>query len=232
VFIDNIVRLMLRRFRGKQIDISPELSSTAVLAHLLQKGGGPFLRGMIVKLFLGHSRGSFFLGRGCKILSIRRLSVGKNVYIGAYGYLDCMSVGGVMLGDNVTIREGCWLQLTSRYDNPGTSVTIGDGVYIGPRAVIGAAAPITIGDRCQIGANVSLVAENHCFGGEVDIFEQGVIRKGIEIGRDVWMGNNVTVLDGVSIGDGAVIGAGTVVTKSVPARAVVVGVPGRVIKTR
>jgi acetyltransferase-like isoleucine patch superfamily enzyme len=200
--------------------------------HLMQKGLGPMLRGALIKPFLRRSRGSFFLGRGCKILNIGKLSVGKNVYIGAYGYLDCMSVGGVSLGDNVTIREGCWLQLTSRYDNPGASVAIGNDVYIGPRAVLGAAAPLTIGDRCQIGANVSLVAENHRFGGEEQIFTQGVIREGIEIGSDVWMGNNVTVLDGVSIGDGAVIGAGTVVTKTVPPRSVVVGVPGRVVKTR
>jgi acetyltransferase-like isoleucine patch superfamily enzyme len=76
------------------------------------------------------------------------------------------------------------------------------------------------------------VAENHEFEGSGEIFEQGVSRKGIDIGKDVWIGNNVTVLDGVTIGDGAVIGAGTVVTKSVPPRSVVVGVPGRVIKVR
>lgn len=229
---DRIVRMALRRFRGKEMNISPELTSLSVLSHLLQKGVGPFLRGSIVRLFLGASGGHFFLGRGCRILSIRKLKAGKNVYIGAYSYLDCMSVGGVTLGDNVTIREGCWLQLTSGYDHPGTSVTIGNRVYIGPRAILGAAAPIVIGDRCQFGANVSLIAENHEFEGSAEISEQGVSRKGIQIGRDVWMGNNVTVLDGVTIGDGAVIGAGTVVTRPVPARAVVVGVPGRVIKTR
>ena len=230
--IDRIVRLLLCRFRGKQVDISPELSAASVLAHLARKGLGPFLRGIVSKPFLKRSSGGFFLGRGCKILSMGKLSAGRNVYIGAYGYLDCMSVGGVTLGDNVTIREGCWLQLTSRYDRPGTSIQIGNDVYIGPNSILGAAAPLTIGDRCQIGANVSLVAENHQFDGEVEIFKQGVTRKGIEIGRDVWMGNHVTVLDGVTIGDGSVIGAGTVVTKSVPPRSVVVGVPGRVIKRR
>jgi acetyltransferase-like isoleucine patch superfamily enzyme len=232
VFFDAIVRIAFRRFRGKEITISPEVSSASVLVHLVRKGFGPFLRGMITKPFLGSSAGSLFLGRGCKILSMRKLRTGKNVYIGGYSYLDCMSTGGVTLGDNVTIREGCWLQLTSRYDNPGASVTIGNSVYIGPRSVIGAAAPITIGDHCQFGASVSLLAENHQFAGDLGIFEQGVSRKGISIGRDVWIGANATILDGVSIGDGAVIGAGTVVTSLVPPRSVVVGVPGRVIKTR
>lgn len=229
---DEIVRVALRRFRGKEVNISDELSAGTVLMHLVRKGLGPFVRGMIVKPFLRRSSGSFFLGRGSKVLSMGKLSVGKNVYIGAYGYLDCMSVGGVTLGDNVTIREGCWLQLTSRYDNPGTSIKIGSDVYIGPKSVLGAAAPIIIGDRCQIGANVSLVAENHQFDGEEEIFNQGVTRKGIEIGNDVWIGNLVTVLDGVTIGDGSVIGAGTVVTRSIPPRSVVVGVPGRVVRTR
>ena len=230
--MDGIVRMALRRFRGKEVNISPQISAGSVLRHLVQKGLGPFLRGLIVKPFLESSKGAFFLGRGSKILSKNKLRVGKNVYIGAHGYIDCLSIGGVTLGNNVTIRENCWLQLTSRYENPGMSITVGNYVYIGPRAVLGAAAPIVIGDRCQFGANVSLVAENHEFEGSGEIFEQGVSRKGIDIGKDVWIGNNVTVLDGVTIGDGAVIGAGTVVTKSVPPRSVVVGVPGRVIKVR
>ena len=232
MLIDRIVRLVLRRFRGKEVNISPQLSAVSVLAHLAQKGFGPWLRGALMKPFLAASQGSFFLGRGCKILSKGKLRVGKNVYIGAYSYIDCLSAGGVTLGDHVTIREGCWLQMTSHYNNPGTQLTIGNSVYIGPRSILGAGAPITIGDRCQIGANISLVSENHVFSGEVEISKQGVSRKGIEIGRDVWIGNNVTVLDGVVIGDGAVIGAGTVVTKPVPPRSVVVGVPGRVVKTR
>ena len=227
-----LVRLMLKLVRGKDITVARELSPFAVLGHVLQKGLIPCIRGTLAKAFLGRTKGMFFLGRGCRILSRGQLSAGKNLYIGDYSYIDCLSTGGVNIGDNVTIREGCWLQLTSRYDNPGTSITIGDSVYIGPRATLGAAAPLSIGDRTQIGANVSFIAENHEFGGAGEIFGQGVNRKGISIGRDVWIGNNVVILDGVSVGEGTVIGAGTVVTKSPPARSVAVGVPGRVVRTR
>ena len=232
MFLDRVSAVLFKRFRGRDLTISSQISSTAVLLNLAQKGVVPYLRGMATRPWLGATTGSFFLGRGCKILNKRLLRIGRNVYIGNYGYLDCLSVGGVNIGNSVTIREGCWLQLTSRYDQPGASIHIGDNVYIGPRSVLGAAAPITIGERCQFGANVSLVAENHQFSGDADIFDQGVVQKGITIGRDVWIGNNVTVLDGVTIGDGSVIGAGTVLTRSVPPRSVVVGVPGRVIKSR
>ena len=52
----------------------------------------------------------------------------------------------------------------------------------------------------------------------------------IHIGSDVWFGARVTVVPGITIGDGAIIGAGSVVTKDVPARTVVAGVPARVIR--
>jgi hypothetical protein len=50
-------------------------------------------------------------------------------------------------------------------------------------------------------------------------------------GDDVWLGGNVTILGGVRIGSGSTIGAGSVITKDVPPRSVVVGNPGRVVRT-
>jgi len=52
------------------------------------------------------------------------------------------------------------------------------------------------------------------------------------IGNDVWIGSYVVIKRGVRIGDGAVIGAGAVVLDDVPPYAIVVGVPGKVIKYR
>ena len=51
------------------------------------------------------------------------------------------------------------------------------------------------------------------------------------IGRNCFIGVRSTILPGVRIGDEVVIGAGTIVTKDVPSNSVVVGNPGRIVRT-
>lgn len=52
------------------------------------------------------------------------------------------------------------------------------------------------------------------------------------IGNDVWIGANTIIMSGVKVGNGSIIGAGAVVTKDVPAYAIVVGIPAKIIKYR
>ena len=52
----------------------------------------------------------------------------------------------------------------------------------------------------------------------------------IVIGKEVWIGRGVAVLKGVTIGDYATVGANAVVSRDVPSRTVVTGVPARAIK--
>jgi len=55
----------------------------------------------------------------------------------------------------------------------------------------------------------------------------------LDVGHGVWIGYQAFIMSGVTeIGNGAVIGAGAVVTKNVPSYAVVVGNPGKIIKSR
>jgi carbonic anhydrase/acetyltransferase-like protein (isoleucine patch superfamily) len=51
------------------------------------------------------------------------------------------------------------------------------------------------------------------------------------IERGCLIGIGAIVLDGVRVGAGSIIGAGAVVTKDVPERSLVVGVPGKVLRT-
>ena len=52
----------------------------------------------------------------------------------------------------------------------------------------------------------------------------------VSIGNHVWLAPNSKIMKGVKIGDGAIIGSDTLVTKDVPANALVVGHPARVVK--
>jgi len=60
--------------------------------------------------------------------------------------------------------------------------------------------------------------------------DEGVLK----VGNDVWIGQGVAIArkPDMTIGNGVVIGAGAVVTKSVPAYAIVAGVPAKVLKFR
>lgn len=109
-----------------------------------------------------------------------------------------------ILGNHVTINEHCSLQ----------------GCEIGDHALI---APL-----CYV------VTRNHRFEDlERPIADQGYgEERPPRIGRDVWIGARVMLMPAVSIGEGAVIAAGAVVTKDVPPRAIVGGVPARILRYR
>jgi acetyltransferase-like isoleucine patch superfamily enzyme len=57
-------------------------------------------------------------------------------------------------------------------------------------------------------------------------------RGDVKIGNDVWIGTEAIIMSGVTIGDGAVIGARAIVTENIPAYAIAVGMPAKVIKYR
>lgn len=202
------------------------------LKYAYYKGAGTLLRGTIKLLFLKSAKFPFFLGKNVKIQFPEKLQIGKSVYFGDFCYFNCLSKGGVTIGDNVTIREFGWLQLSSNLKNLGESIEIGCNTYIGPRVVLGAAGKLVIGEKCQIGAGVNFIAENHSYDDDSDIFDQGVIRKGITIGNNCWIGNNVIILDGVVLGDNCVVGAGSVLTKPFDCNSVIIGNKAKLLKKR
>jgi acetyltransferase-like isoleucine patch superfamily enzyme len=205
--------------------------SISDLGYLLQKGGGSFLRGILWSLVRLRRPRGLMLGRNVKLIGAGRLFLGRGVSLGRNSYFECSSDQGVTLGNGVTIREYAWLQCRSGLNAAAGKVSIGEGSYIGPFAVLGAGGDVVIGPRCQIGARFTVSAESH-ERDERNTFVQGkVSRRGIEIGSECWIGNNVCVLDGVRIGARCVIGAGSVVTRDVPGGSTAYGVPARVRST-
>ena len=67
---------------------------------------------------------------------------------------------------------------------------------------------------------------------ERPIREQGIYKRDVNIGHNVWIGYGACILRGVTVGDNSVIGTSSVVTCDVPANAVVGGAPARLIRMR
>jgi acetyltransferase-like isoleucine patch superfamily enzyme len=94
-------------------------------------------------------------------------------------------------------------------------VKIGRNVWISYNVVLETGFPqlITIDDSAFIGVGVIVIAH----------FKEA--RRGVRIGKQVFIGPGVIILPDVEIGDGAVVTAGSVVTSSVPAMTLVQGNP-------
>lgn len=109
----------------------------------------------------------------------------------------------------------------------GKNIHIGKNVFINSGCHFQDQGGVYIGDGTLIGHGVVLATLNH----EMDPEHRSdMYPKSIHIGEKVWIGSNAVITQGVTIGDGAVVAAGAVVTKDVPARTVVGGVPAKVIR--
>jgi len=160
-----------------------------------------------------------------------RLRLGQNCFIDdgvtIYGHVDG---GKVSLGDRVHLYRGTIIEVGA-----GGNVIIGDDTHIQSGCNLkGFLNSTIIGRNVQVAPHCSFSPYEHEFEDrQVPIRSQGIRSAGdIVLEDDVWLGAGVEVLEGVCIGTGAVVGAGAVVTKSLPAYAIAVGVPARVVRMR
>lgn len=114
------------------------------------------------------------------------------------------------------------------------SLEIGARTIFGHHCTLAAVDSLRIGEDCLIAEMVAIRDHDHRFDGplSVPVREQGTVSAPVVIGNNVWLAGKVTILKGITIGDNAVIGANAVVTKNIPANAVAVGIPARVIRGR
>ncbi|AXV66458.1 serine acetyltransferase [Pseudoalteromonas lipolytica] len=100
-----------------------------------------------------------------------------------------------------------------------SSCRIGQGIVLGYGGMgIVLHSQVSIGNNCHISQHVTI----------------GGTSKKLNVptlGNDVYVGAGAKILGDITIGDNVVIGANSVVVKSIPPNSLVVGIPGRVIKT-
>ncbi len=120
----------------------------------------------------------------------------------------------------------------------------GVGTYGYPKVICyDGTSRLDVGKYVSFSSNVSILLGSNHKRGLVTTYPKSLIDKNVKqnetnergdvsIGSDVWIGYGATVIGPVTIGDGAIIGAGAVVVRDIPAFAVAVGVPAKVVKFR
>ena len=230
---------------------APGKSSRAKYAELVvgRSGLGALLKYELIVMFAQSWPGALGLVIRKALYPMLLGSCGRNVVFGQHVVLR--HPHKVHVGSNVVIDDHCLLDAKGE-SNRG--IRIGDGVFIGRNTILSCkngdidlADGVNIGFNCEIfsasrvtiGKSVLMAAYSYVIGGDHDfsdpsktILEQARTSAGVTVGDGVWMGAGAKILDGVTIGEGAVIGTGAVVRESVPASAIAVGIPARIVGSR
>jgi acetyltransferase-like isoleucine patch superfamily enzyme len=149
----------------------------------------------------------------------------------------CFVGPGVKLeiGRDAVLHLGrwCWIGHGTKIRAHEGEVRVGAKTVIGQECTISSYQHVSIGRECIIADRVMLIDFDH---GVVEverpIRHQGIYKRDVRVGNNVWVGYGAAFLRGVTVGDNSVVGTYTVVNKDVPANAVVAGVPVRLLRMR
>ena len=134
---------------------------------------------------------------------------------------------------SVTLGRWSWIGHGSKIRVHEGALSIGAKTVMGQECTISAYQHISIGRECIIADRAMMIDFDHgMVETERPIRDQGIYKRDVNVGHNVWMGYAACVLRGVTIGNNSVVGTGAVVTCDVPENAVVGGVPARVIRMR
>ena len=216
---------ILRRWRRFWIGLSGPCGFGRIAARIAALGTQPY-HGRAFLSYL-HPRG--FVAPTASV-SHPALQMGKNVYIGDRVIATREKDGGPLeLHDRVQIYGDAFIQT-----GYGASIRIGEETHIQPGCHLHAClSDIEIGRYVEIAPCCAFYSYDHGTAPGITIMSQPIESKGpIRIGDGAWLGHAVIILAGVHVGAGAVIGAGSVVARDIPAGAIAVGTPARVVKYR
>ncbi|MEA2200929.1 MAG: hypothetical protein QOI89_1525 [Solirubrobacteraceae bacterium] len=149
----------------------------------------------------------------------------------------CFICPGVKLeigrGARLRIGRWAWIGHGGKIRVHEGEVSIGAKTVIGQECTISAFQSISIGRECILADRVMLIDFDHGVT-EVErpIRLQGIYKRDVRVGHNVWMGYGACILRGVTIGDNSIIGTSSVVTKAFPANSVLGGIPARLIRMR
>lgn len=168
---------------------------------------GVIVRRAVLHMSLRNCGSRIFTAPGCHFTDLNRIEIGSRVSFVGRVLLRAGSDGILRIGANVAVNNNALIDASS--------------------------GAITIGQDCLIGPNVVIRASNHVISRvDMPIWTLGHLSGTIVVDDDVWIAANAVILPNVKLGKGCVVAAGAVVTSSVPAGAIVGGVPARVLRYR
>jgi acetyltransferase-like isoleucine patch superfamily enzyme len=214
---------------------SPTLERPPAIPKLVRSGPPPLRGGLLT--FLRFAREHHMLKPGYVPLIARwlwlklrwqgRLQTDGLCFVGPGVKFEIGRQARVALGRWSWIGHGCKIRVHEG------ELSIGAKSVLGQECTISTYQHISIGRECIIADRVMMIDFDH---GMVEverpIREQGIYKRDVNIGHNVWIGYGACILRGVNVGDNSVIGTNAVVPADVPANAVVGGIPARIIRMR
>ncbi len=179
-----------------------------------------------------HAWGGFYLIRYLRLLRLRLL------------HPQITTEGMLFLGPGVELyaRKGFGRLVIGAFTHIGRgnalrahegTLRIGRGCVFGKDNTVNCYLDVQFGPATLLADWVYVCDFDHVFSDiTVPIKDQGITKRPVRFDGDTWLGTKVTVLSGVTVGWGCVVAANAVVNKDVPAYAVGVGVPLRVVRDR
>lgn len=168
------------------------------------------------------------------IFRVSKNSILRNYHKGdipesTHNQTPCIYSGG---GVSLVGAKGLTTGRFCRFDLDGNKQTlfIGDNCEIGDSVHIVALNRVEIGDNLLAASKVFISDTNHgSYKGnnisdhDTSPNDRELVKGETYIGKNVWIGENAVILSGSKIGDGCVIGANTVVSKEISPNSIVVG---------
>jgi acetyltransferase-like isoleucine patch superfamily enzyme len=191
--------------------------------------------GLLTLLRFMRRKGMFTprYGRLIARLGLYKLRFGRRLGLDGLAFIGPGSTLQIGKGASIELGRWSWLGHGCKLRSHEGVISIGAKTVLGQECTISAYQHVSIGRECVIADRVMLIDFDH---GMVEVERpirlQGIYKRDVRVGNNVWIGYGACILRGVTIGDNAVIGTNAVVTRDVPDNAVVAGVPARVIRMR